>query len=39
MRPREERSENEEHSWLLQSNWEDAAGKLVLRNGMAGNQP
>ena len=39
MRPREERLENEEHSWLFQSDWEDAAGKLVLRNGTAGKQP
>lgn len=31
MRPREESLANEEHSWLLQSGWEDAAGKLILR--------
>lgn len=37
MRPREERLDNEEHSWLFQSDWEDAAGKLVLRFGKAGN--
>lgn len=39
MRPREEKLENEEHSGLFQSDWEDTAGKLVLRNGTAGNRP
>lgn len=39
MRPREERLDNEEHSWLFQSDWEDTAGKLVLRIGKAGNHP
>lgn len=39
MRPREERLENKEHSWLFQSDWEDAAGKWVLRIGMTGSQP
>lgn len=37
MRPREGRLDNEEHSWLFQSDWEETAEKLVLRIGKAGN--
>lgn len=39
MGPREERTDNEEHSWLFQSDGADTAGKLILRTGKAGNHP
>lgn len=39
MGPGEERLDNELHSWLFQSDWEDTAGKPVVRTGKAGNHP